>query len=121
MAEEKSTDLEKFEILGYEIGQAFAAYMRGAISGFSDFSALAPAPGKTPDSRPVMNGKQLNKDYKDCEACLCNTCANLDSCTSIRVGYVQGCIRPNPCIGCADGMRFSPVEPLRCGKYKDKA
>jgi hypothetical protein len=38
MGSGKQVNTEAFEGMGYEVGQAFAAYMRGMIRGFADFN-----------------------------------------------------------------------------------
>ena len=47
----------------------------------------------------------------DCAACLCNTCANIESCVHApeEVHRFVG-VRPYPCADCLDGMRYTNLD-----------
>jgi hypothetical protein len=109
-------DMETLEIIGYEVGQAFAAFMRGMLSGFSDYSTLAPEESVN-DSNPDKEIKTEKTRIEDCKECWCNTCEKLEYCTYIRNGHVADGIQPKPCIGCADYLRFKPTEHPCCKNY----
>ncbi|MCL1994999.1 MAG: hypothetical protein FWG63_02245 [Defluviitaleaceae bacterium] len=53
-------------------------------------------------------GKKIQ--HEDCAACLCNTCANIDKCCDAPAGQELIGVRPYPCDGCLDGMKYVDVD-----------
>ena len=60
-------------------------------------------------------------EIKDCRACWCDACAKLEDCQQHRDGAKPAGIRPFPCIGCLNGMRFKPREEAPCEEYEEAA
>ena len=56
-------------------------------------------------------------EISDCRKCWCDQCARLEECTQSREGAEPDGIRPFPCIGCGDGMRFKPCEEAKCENF----
>jgi len=96
--------LETFE----EIGEAFG---RGFFRELAKYEA-AVAENMTEDiANPDDEGRERVKTrIEDCRGCWCNTCATLEECENILDGWEPDGIRPLPCVGCFDGMRFKPIE-----------
>ena len=116
-------DVAAFEAIGYEVGQAFAAYMRGFTAGLADAYVAPPENvtenSTTDDGEPA---ERVKTRIEDCRACWCNTCAEILNCENIREGWQPDGERPNPCVGCFDGMRFTPKEKAAfCGGYVEGA
>ena len=73
------------------------------------------------DKKPSKSKTQLD----DCASCLCNTCVRIEICQYVK----EGCAgldpeRPNPCKGCYDGMRFTPIgdtaeTKITCSSYTE--
>ena len=57
----------------------------------------------------------------DCRKCWCDQCAKLEQCVHLREGALPDGVRPFPCVGCADGMRFKPCEEERCADFEQGA
>ena len=51
----------------------------------------------------------------------CDQCAKLEQCVHLREGALPDGVRPFPCVGCADGMRFKPCEEERCADFEQGA
>ena len=110
--------------LGYDLARALAvmgdAFARGMAGGFADVAA--PAGGGVElvhdeeDEEP-----ELKTDIRDCRACWCDTCTKLEDCQQHRDGAKPDGIRPFPCIGCLNGMRFRPQEETPCEEYEEAA
>lgn len=111
MANDKIT-LEDFEAAGYAAGQMVAAFMRGAFRGLADYEEPEEPADTAPDEAPEKTR------IADCRACWCNSCSSIETCDTIRADEEPDGIRPNPCVGCLDGMRLMPreAEPA-CGEY----
>lgn len=112
---------EDLSAAGYAAGRAFAILFEGISRGIADgFAEMA-----APDSGGVElvhdgDGEEpeLKTDIRDCRGCWCDTCAKLEECEKHREGEKPDGIRPFPCIGCLDGMRFMPKEEARCEEYE---
>ena len=114
---ENAFDIKAFEVMGYEVGQAFAAYMRGFTVGIADGCA-APLENvtdisTTPDGDEHATGRDKTL-IEDCRGCWCNTCAAIEECENGREGFQLDGVRPRPCLGCYDGMRFMKKYSARC-------
>lgn len=57
----------------------------------------------------------------DCRKCWCDQCAKLEQCVHLREGALPDGVRPFPCVGCADGIRFKPCEEERCADFEQGA
>ena len=78
--------------------------------------------------RPVMNymreedeEPELKTDIQDCRRCWCDTCGRLEECEKHRDGTQPDGLRPLPCIGCVNGLRFKPKEEEPCEEYTEAA
>ena len=74
--------------------------------------------------RPVINymreedeEPELKTDIQDCRRCWCDTCGRLEECEKHRDGTQPDGLRPLPCIGCVNGLRFKPREKRPCADY----
>ena len=96
--------------LGYDLAHAMAvmgdAFARGLAGGFADM--VNDGEGDEPE---------LKTDIQDCRACWCDACAKLEECQKHRDGAKPDGIRPLPCIGCVNGLRFKPREEAPCENY----
>lgn len=108
---------------GYDLAHAIAVmlneFARGVSNGLADgFAGLAAEGGGV---ELVNNGEdeepELKTDIRDCRACWCDTCAKLEDCEKHRDGAEADGLRPFPCIGCLNGMRFKPQEEEPCDDY----
>ncbi|MDR2513763.1 MAG: hypothetical protein LBD02_00960 [Christensenellaceae bacterium] len=71
-----------------------------------DEKPAAATPGKT--------------NIADCKACWCNTCAKLAHCPLDDGSAETDEENPFPCVGCVDGIRYSPKEgEPDCGEYEE--
>jgi len=116
-----------FEAIGYEIGTAIARGMlRGILHEIAEYDALMEAAESVTEistNEEAATERDGHKtQIKDCQACWCNTCANLEKCVIKKVHHapleerVEGV--PWPCLDCRDGMRFMPLEKeRRCDSY----
>lgn len=110
--------------LGYDLARALAvmgdAFARGIAGGFADMAA--PAGGGVELVQEDTDEETYTKtEIKDCRACWCDTCAKLENCQQRRDGAKPDGIRPFPCIGCLNGMRFRPKEETQCEEYEEAA
>lgn len=64
---------------------------------------------------------ELKTDIQDCRSCWCDTCGRLEACEKHRDGEKPDGLRPLPCIGCANGLRFRPKEKEACEEYTEAA
>ena len=64
---------------------------------------------------------ELKTEIQDCRACWCDACAKIEDCQQHRDGAKPDGIRPFPCIGCLNGMRFKPREEAPCEEYEEAA
>lgn len=106
--------------LGYDLARALAvmgdAFARGLAGGFADMAA--PAGGGVELVHSEENEEpELKTDIQDCRACWCDSCENLETCKKHREGETADGIRPFPCIGCVNGLRFKPQEEAPCEDY----
>lgn len=114
---------EELSAAGYAAGRAFALLFDGMSRGIADgFAELAAEAGGV----ELVNGgedeePELKTDIRDCRACWCDTCAKLEDCELHRDGEKADGIRPLPCIGCVNGLRFRPKEEEPCEEYEEAA
>ena len=64
---------------------------------------------------------ELKTDIQDCRRCWCDTCGRLEECEKHRDGAQPAGVRPLPCIGCVNGLRFKPKEEEPCEEYTEAA
>ena len=64
---------------------------------------------------------ELKTDIQDCRRCWCDTCGRLEECEKHRDGTQPDGLRPLPCIGCVNGLRFKPKEEEPCEEYTEAA
>lgn len=114
---------EELSAAGYAAGRAFALLFDGMSRGIADgFAELAAEAGGV----ELVNGgedeePELKTDIRDCRACWCDTCAKLEDCEMHRDGEKADGLRPLPCIGCVNGLRFRPKEEEPCEEYEEAA
>lgn len=112
---------EQLTAAGYAAGRAFALIFDGAVRGIADgFAELAGNAGGV----ELVHGDEedeedVKTDIRDCRGCWCDTCGKLEECEKHRDGSEPDGIRPLPCVGCFDGMRFKPREAEPCEEYEE--
>jgi hypothetical protein len=112
--------------IGYETGAACGQFLKGFFQGIADAmdtledAALLDAAANT----TALNHKENvgKTDIEDCRHCWCDICANLELCAVLHVSYCETSEideeRPNPCVGCRDGMRGEPTtKAASCGYF----
>lgn len=110
---------EELAQCGYSAGRAVAVLVDGFIQGLADGRAsLASNVGGV----ELVNDEgaaepELKTDIRDCRGCWCDTCGKLEDCTMHREGEKPDGLRPLPCIGCVNGLRFRTKEKKPCGDY----
>lgn len=114
---------EELSAAGYAAGRAFALLFDGVSRGIADgFAELAAENGGVElvhdeeDEEP-----ELKTDIQDCRRCWCDTCGRLEECEKHRDGTQPDGLRPLPCIGCVNGLRFKPKEEEPCEEYTEAA
>lgn len=111
---------------GLGIGYAFAPFFRGLLQGVEDYE-IEQAARDIQEERDAQEAEENLKrpahktQIGDCRKCWCDQCAKLERCEHLREGALPDGIRPFPCIGCADGMRFKPCEEERCADFAQSA
>lgn len=118
MAEIK-IDPEAVREVGWLFGALANAFMQGFNEGFEDYEAVA-AENEIKAVHETEEGLKrpaVKTEIGDCRKCWCDQCAQLDTCEHIREGELPDGIRPFPCIGCENGMRFMPCEADKCGDF----
>ena len=109
---------EAIEEAGAALGFAFAALIRGFQAGMDAYEVME----EEAAIREIRKGEEEKKpsvktEIGDCRKCWCDQCERLEECEKIREGYTPDGIRPFPCVGCADGMRFKPCEETKCEDF----
>lgn len=111
---------EDLTAAGYSAGRAFALLFDGFARGMAEGFAGLEAGGV----ELVGNGEsdtEEKTDIRDCRACWCDVCARLEECQKHREDEEPDGVRPSPCAGCANGMRFKPKERPPCDEYEQAA
>ena len=107
---------EELSAAGYAAGRAFALLFdgmsRGVADGFAEMAAGGVELVNEGDGEP-----ELKTDIQDCRRCWCDTCGRLEECKKHRDGAEPDGLRPLPCIGCVNGLRFKPKENRPCADY----
>jgi len=120
MAEIK-IDEEMLYRAGIGIGYAFAPFFRGVLEGIEDYTIERAARDiqQERDAQEAEEGlrRPQKTDIADCRKCWCDQCASLERCEHIRADEAPDGVRPFPCVGCGDGMRFRPREEERCADF----
>lgn len=111
---------------GLGIGYAFAPFFRGIMNGVEDYTIeqAAREMQEEHDAQEAEEGlkRPIEKTLiGDCRKCWCDQCAKLEQCVHLREGALPDGVRPFPCVGCADGMRFKPCEEERCADFEQGA
>lgn len=109
---------EALEEAGAALGFAVAALIRGFQAGMDAYEMMAEEAAiheirKAEEERECS----VKTEIGDCRKCWCDQCANLETCVHIREGELPDGIRPFPCIGCENGMRFKPCEETKCEDF----
>lgn len=111
---------------GPGIGYAFAPFFRGIMNGVEDYTIeqAAREMQEEHDAQEAEEGLKRPVEKTligDCRKCWCDQCAKLEQCVHLREGALPDGVRPFPCVGCADGMRFKPCEEERCADFEQGA
>lgn len=111
---------------GLGIGYAFAPFFRGIMNGVEDYTIeqAAREMQEEHDAQEAEEGLKRPVEKTligDCRKCWCDQCAKLEQCVHLREGALPDGVRPFPCVGCADGMRFKPCEEERCADFEQGA
>lgn len=111
---------------GLGIGYAFAPFFRGIMNGVEDYTIeqAAREMQEEHDAQEAEAGLKRPVEKTligDCRKCWCDQCAKLEQCVHLREGALPDGVRPFPCVGCADGMRFKPCEEERCADFEQGA
>ena len=111
---------------GLGIGYAFAPFFRGILEGVEDYTIeqAAREMQEEHDAQEAEEGlkRPVEKTLiSDCRKCWCDQCAKLEQCVHLREGALPDGVRPFPCVGCAEGMRFKPCEEERCADFEQGA
>ena len=118
MAEIK-IDPEAIREIGWLCGALANAFLKGFEEGFEDYESVA-AENDIKDIHEKEEGlkrPQEKTEIGDCRRCWCDQCARLEKCELLRGGELMDGIRPFPCVGCENGMRFKPCEAERCADF----
>lgn len=112
-------DAEALYEAGEYIGYAFAALFRGIVDGMEAFDMAEAAHDieEVHETEEPLKRPSAKTEIGDCRRCWCDQCAKLEQCTHIREGELPDGIRPFPCIGCENGMRFMPCEAEQCADF----
>mgnify|MGYP005783580303 CR=1 FL=1 len=106
----KGLGKEELLQLGCDAGRTVVlvleGFMQGIVAGRMELAH------DEEDEEPI-----LKTDSQDCRRCWCDTCGRLEECGKHRDGIKIDGLRPLPCIGCLNGLRFRPVEKKPCIDY----
>lgn len=106
---------------GLGIGYAFAPFFRGILEGVEDYTIeqAAREMQEEHDAQEAEEGRErsVKTEIGDCRKCWCDQCARLEECEKIREGFTPDGVRPSPCVGCENGMRFKPCEEPQCEEF----
>ena len=109
---------EELAQYGYSVGRALAVLVDGFIKGLADGRAeLAEGGGVELVNGGEDDEPELKTDIQDCRACWCDVCGRIEKCEKHRDGAEPDGLRPLPCIGCVNGLRFKPREKRPCADY----
>ena len=119
--------VEMAHTMGFDLAHACAAVADAFARGVADgLTAHAQELAAEAGGVEMVNGgedeeQELKTDIRDCRACWCDTCAKLEDCEMHRDGEKADGLRPLPCIGCVNGLRFKPKEEEPCEEYEEAA
>lgn len=107
---------------GLGIGYAFAPFFRGILEGVEDYTIeqAAREMQEEHDAQEAEEGLKRPVEKTligDCRKCWCDQCARLEECEKIRESFTPDGVRPSPCVGCENGMRFKPCEEPQCEEF----
>lgn len=114
-------DTDKLFEIGQEIGLAAGAIYDGIMAGLEAWE-LAKAAEDVRIVHETEEGLRQPSEKTavgDCRKCWCDRCANIEQCESLLEGALPDGVRPFPCVGCEDGMRFMPEEEPPCEFFKE--
>lgn len=113
--------------MGFDLAHACAAaadaFARGVADGFAAYTQELAAENGGVELVHDEEDKEpeLKTDIQDCRRCWCDTCGRLEECEKHRDGTQPDGLRPLPCIGCVNGLRFKPKEEEPCEEYTEAA
>lgn len=111
-------DPEQLYEIGRSLGFAFGAFVQGFLDGKEDFEG-AFEEANADDGSEEEKLERVKTNVRDCRACWCDSCQRIEECELHREGEVPDGVRPFPCLGCENGMRFRPKEEPPCHLYKE--
>lgn len=114
-----SIDTEELYEHGKALGFIVAALIRGMLDGMEEFEGVC-AELEEKQREEADKLQRIKQDNGDCAECWCDTCDDLEKCANLREGELPDGIRPFPCVGCAESMRFRPRKEERCSGYKER-
>ncbi len=118
MAREIRIDAEAIEEFGAAVGFLFAAFSQGFKSGADAFEIMQEEEAiKELHETDKPPAERVKTEISDCRSCWCDQCARLEECEKMKDGEAPDGIRPFPCVGCGNGMRFMPCEEERCADF----
>ena len=100
---------------------ALAPLCAGAGVGVGVAEGKEPLLNIPPPVDQPLDAPELKTDIQDCRRCWCDTCGRLEECEKHRDGTQPDGLRPLPCIGCVNGLRFKPKEEKPCEEYTEAA
>jgi len=112
--------LEDFENLGRAFGAIAAAFRRGFEAGYTNVTENVTGEDDDDLDSDFADDSEAGEKTQldDCEACLCNTCANIEKCRNADEGREVIGGKPYPCVDCGDGMRYICVDEVCEGYVK---
>ncbi|EQB20045.1 hypothetical protein UNSWDHB_2631 [Dehalobacter sp. UNSWDHB] len=117
-ADFESLDPDQLYDLGHALGFMFGALVQGFIDGKADFEgAYEEAHAPIADEEEKL--ERVKTEIADCRTCWCDSCQRIEECELHLEGQLPDGIRPFPCLGCENGMRFRPREKEQCHIYKE--
>ena len=112
-------DAEALEEAGAALGFMFAALFRGFQAGMDAYDVMQEETAiREIRKKEAEQERSVKTEIADCRKCWCDQCAKLEQCVHLREGALPDGVRPFPCVGCADGMRFKPCEEERCADFE---
>lgn len=117
-------DVEAMREAGWACGVLARAFAEGFKEGYDDYSFAAAEEDEQkndPGGQDQQPAPEEKTTISDCRNCWCNQCAKIETCQHIRDGETPDGLRPFPCVGCMEGMRFKPCEEERCKDFEQAA
>ena len=95
---------EALEEAGAALGFAVAALIRGFQAGMDAYDVML-------EETAI---REIRKTEEERER---SVKTEIGDCRKIREGFTPDGVRPSPCVGCENGMRFKPCEEPQCEEF----